>query len=56
MDPGIAFPVVLGVLGGAFTGAKLLTKINPSTLRIIFCIAITFVALEMIYNGYHHKF
>ncbi|WP_316826172.1 sulfite exporter TauE/SafE family protein [Pedobacter miscanthi] len=56
MDPGIAFPVVLGVLGGAFTGAKLLTRINPSTLRIIFCIAITFVALEMIYNGYHHKF
>ncbi|WP_431292562.1 sulfite exporter TauE/SafE family protein [Pedobacter sp. P26] len=56
IDPGIAFPVVLGVLGGAFTGAKLLTKINPSTLRIIFCIAITFVALEMIYNGYHHKF
>jgi uncharacterized membrane protein YfcA len=56
MDPGIAFPVVLGVLGGAFTGAKLLTHINPSTLRIIFCIAITFVALEMIYNGYQHKF
>ncbi len=56
MDPGIAFPVVLGVLGGAFTGAKLLTRINPSTLRWIFCIAITFVALEMIYNGYQHKF
>ncbi|QIL40336.1 sulfite exporter TauE/SafE family protein [Pedobacter sp. HDW13] len=56
MDPGIAFPVVLGVLGGAFTGAKLLTHINPSTLRIIFCIAITFVAFEMIYNGYHHQF
>ncbi|WP_316802783.1 sulfite exporter TauE/SafE family protein [Pedobacter nototheniae] len=56
MDPGIAFPVVLGVLGGAFTGAKLLTKINPSVLRIIFCVAITFVAIEMIYNGYHHKF
>lgn len=56
MDPGIAFPVVLGVLGGAFTGAKLLTRINPSTLRIIFCIAITFVALEMIYNGIQHHF
>lgn len=56
MDPGIAFPVVLGVLGGAFTGAKLLTRINPSTLRIIFCIAITFVALEMIYNGIQHNF
>lgn len=56
MDPGIAFPVVLGVLGGAFTGAKLLTKINPTTLRWIFCIAITFVAIEMIYNGLQHNF
>ncbi|KRT17761.1 permease [Pedobacter ginsenosidimutans] len=56
MDPGIAFPVVLGVLGGAFTGAKLLTRIDASTLRIIFCIAITFIAIEMIYNGIQHKF
>lgn len=56
MDPGIAFPVILGVLGGAFTGSKLLTRMNPKVLRLIFCIAITFVAIEMIYNGYQHKF
>jgi uncharacterized membrane protein YfcA len=56
MDPGLAFPVMLGVLGGAFTGAKLLTRMNPQILRIIFCTAITFVALQMIYNGMQHKF
>lgn len=56
IDPGMAFPVVLGVLGGAFTGARLLTYINARTLRIIFCAAITFVALEMIYNGLNHQF
>jgi uncharacterized membrane protein YfcA len=56
MDPGIAFPVMLGVLGGAFTGSKLLTRMDPKALRIIFCISITFVAVEMIYNGYQHKF
>ncbi|MDR6566914.1 hypothetical protein SAMN05660461_3345 [Chitinophaga ginsengisegetis] len=56
IDPGMAFPVVLGVLGGAFTGARLLTFINARTLRIIFCAAITFVALEMIYNGLNHQF
>ncbi|MES2063069.1 MAG: sulfite exporter TauE/SafE family protein [Bacteroidota bacterium] len=56
MDPGLAFPVILGVLGGAFTGSKLLTKMNPKALRIIFCVAISFVAIEMIYNGYNHKF
>lgn len=56
IDPGIAFPVIIGVLGGAFTGSKLLTRMDPKILRIIFCIAITFVAIEMIYNGYQHQF
>ena len=56
MDPGIAFPVVLGVLGGAFTGSKLLTRMNPKVLKYIFCVAISFVAIEMIYNGYNHQF
>jgi uncharacterized membrane protein YfcA len=56
MDPAIAFPVVLGVLGGAFTGSKLLTRMDPKVLKYIFCVAITFVAIEMIYNGYNHQF
>jgi len=56
MDAGIAFPVMLGVLGGAFTGSKLLTRIDPKVLKYIFCVAITFVAAEMIFNGYNHKF
>ncbi|CAM3413346.1 sulfite exporter TauE/SafE family protein [Elizabethkingia occulta] len=56
MDPGIAFPVVLGVLAGALTGAKILPKINPRLLRIIFAVAITAVAIEMIINGINHKF
>jgi len=56
MDAGIAFPVMLGVLGGAFTGSKLLTRMDPKVLKYIFCIAITFVAAEMIFNGYNHKF
>jgi uncharacterized membrane protein YfcA len=56
MDSGIAFPVVLGVLAGAFTGSKLLTRLDPKVLKYIFCVAIAFVATEMIYNGYNHKF
>ncbi|RKR80353.1 hypothetical protein BDD43_0451 [Mucilaginibacter gracilis] len=56
MDPGIAFPVVLGVLGGAFTGSKLLSRLDPKVLKYIFCLAISFVAAEMIYNGYNHQF
>ncbi|SKB60162.1 hypothetical protein SAMN05660841_01410 [Sphingobacterium nematocida] len=56
MEPGIAFPVILGVLCGAITGSKLLKKMNPKTLRLIFAVAITLVALQMIFNGIQHKF
>lgn len=56
MDAGIAFPVVLGVLAGAFTGSKLLPRMDARVLKCIFCTAIAFVAVEMIYNGYNHKF
>lgn len=51
IDPGIAFPVVLGVLAGAFTGSKILVKANVVTLRKIFAIVILFLAIQMIYNG-----
>jgi uncharacterized membrane protein YfcA len=56
IDPGIAFPVIIGVLAGAFTGSKLLMKINVNSLKLIFSIAITLIALNMIYNGFNHKF
>jgi len=56
IDPGIAFPVIIGVLIGATTGAKLLQRMNVKVLRIIFSIAITIVALNMMYNGFNHKF
>lgn len=56
IDPGIAFPVIIGVLAGAFTGSKLLMKINVNSLKLIFSIAITLIALNMIYNGVNHKF
>jgi uncharacterized membrane protein YfcA len=56
IDPGIAFPVVIGVLAGAFSGTKLLMRINIKWLRIIFSVAITFIALQMIYNGFNNKF
>lgn len=56
IDPGIAFPVIVGVLGGAFTGTRLLSRMNVRVLRIIFSVAITIVALNMMYNGFNHKF
>jgi uncharacterized membrane protein YfcA len=55
IDPGIAMPVVLGVLAGAFGGSKLLVKMNVKVLRLIFSIVIGALALEMIYNGFNGK-
>lgn len=49
--PGIACPVMIGVLCGALTGARLLKRMNVKVLRRIFCVAILLVAANMIYNG-----
>ena len=54
--PGIAFPVMIGVLLGALTGARLLKKMNVRVLRQIFCVAITLVAINMIWQGMAGKY
>lgn len=51
IEPGIAFPVMIGVLFGALTGARLLKSMNVRVLRRIFCVAIVLVAINMIYQG-----
>jgi len=56
IEPGIAFPVMVGVLLGALTGARLLKVLNVKTLRQIFCVAILLVAINMIYQGFAGKF
>ena len=54
--PGIACPVMIGVLFGALTGARLLKKLDVRVLRQIFCIAIVLVAINMIYQGFTGAF
>lgn len=51
IDPGLAMPVVIGVLAGAFTGSKILMVASTRRLRILFSIVISFLAIQMIYNG-----
>ena len=50
--PCIACPVLIGVLFGALTGARLLKKLDVRLLRQIFCIAILLVAFNMIWQGW----
>lgn len=51
VDPGLAMPVMLGVLPGALLGARFLAGAQPRVLRAVFAIVILIMALEMIYNG-----
>lgn len=47
----LVMPVMLGVLTGAFLGAKLLTFTSSKSLKIVFSIIILIMAFEMLKNG-----
>ena len=51
IDPGLALPVMLGVLAGALVGARILAGANTTVLRRIFAAVIVALALEMAYKG-----
>lgn len=51
VDPGLAMPIVLGVLPGALLGARFLRRAKTRRLRSLFAVVIFGLATEMIYNG-----
>jgi uncharacterized membrane protein YfcA len=51
IDPGLAMPVMLGVLFGALLGARVLMRAPVIVLRQVFGLVILVLACEMIYNG-----
>jgi uncharacterized membrane protein YfcA len=51
IDPRVAMPVMLGVLGGAFLGSRTLVHAPARTLRIVFAVVIAALAIEMIVSG-----
>ncbi|HUI79678.1 MAG TPA: sulfite exporter TauE/SafE family protein [Bryobacteraceae bacterium] len=52
VDPGLAMPVMLGVLTGSMLGARFLIGAKPRALRLVFAAVIGLLAVEMIYNGF----
>ena len=52
VDPGLAFPVMLGVLAGSLIGAKILVHSRVSLLRMIFAFVLVVLGIEMIVNGW----
>ncbi|RUS96466.1 UPF0721 transmembrane protein [Trichormus variabilis SAG 1403-4b] len=51
IDPGLSMPVMLGVLPGAFLGARILIGAKTQVLRIIFSFVLLVMALKMVYNS-----
>jgi hypothetical protein len=52
IDPGVAMPVMLGVLGGSLLGTRVLLKVKTRSLRSVFAVVILVLAIEMLYNGF----
>jgi uncharacterized membrane protein YfcA len=52
IDPGLAMPVMLGVLIGSLLRARVLPGAKTRALRIIFALVILGLGIEMIYNGW----
>jgi uncharacterized protein len=52
IDPGLAMPVMLGVLSGALLGTKVLVRTRVPTLRKVFATVIFVLAIEMLFNGF----
>jgi uncharacterized protein len=51
IEPAIAMPVMIGVLGGAFWGSRYLVRADVRFLRKLFGVLICLVGVEMIYNA-----
>jgi uncharacterized membrane protein YfcA len=51
IEPGIAMPVMLGVLAGSTIGVRVLARSAPGRLRALFVVVIGLLAVEMILNG-----
>ena len=49
--PGLAAPVMLGVLAGSLAGARMLVRLRVPILRVIFAVVIVALGVEMIYSG-----
>ena len=51
IDPFVAAPVAAGVLLGAFTGSKMLSRISSRALRITFVAVLLVVSVQMLVKG-----
>jgi uncharacterized protein len=51
IDPGLAAPVILGILVGSFLGTRLLVHLRNQTIRRFFLLVLALLGVEMIWRG-----
>jgi uncharacterized protein len=51
VDPGLAMPIVLGVLPGALAGSRILAGAKIRWLRLVFSLVVGALGVEMLYKG-----
>lgn len=51
IDPGLAMPVMLGVLAGSLLGARILLRTDTKVLRLVFSLVILVLGAQMLYKG-----
>jgi uncharacterized protein len=51
INPGLAVPVILGVVAGAFLGTRLLVRLTNQSVRSFFLVILLVLAVEMIARG-----
>ena len=51
VDPGLAGPIILGVVAGAFLGTRTLVKLKNHNVRRFFLVVLALLGAEMIYRG-----
>ncbi len=51
IDPGLAAPVILGVVIGALLGTRLLVRLTNRRIRLFFLVVLAVLGLEMIIRG-----
>ncbi len=56
IDPGLAMPVMLGVLMGSMLGARVLVGAKTRGVRLLFSSLIVIIGFEMIYKGMTGRF
>ena len=51
VDPGLAAPVILGIVAGAFLGTRVLVRLRNESVRRFFLVVLAVLGVEMIVRG-----